>query len=77
MESINEIIIKKEKEKMSKYKVFYNKDCAKYGVLRFGNIMNDCMGDRWQQVTLKDKPAYTKYSGVAKRWMEKLKKIYK
>lgn len=60
-----------------KYKVFYNPDCAKYGVLRYGNQMNDCMGDRWQQVTLGDKPAYTKYAGVAKRWMKRLEIIYK
>lgn len=46
-----------------KYKVFYNRDCAKWGVLRYGNLMNDCMGNRWQQVCLKEKPAYTKYRG--------------
>ncbi|MBO7716698.1 MAG: hypothetical protein J6S85_24240 [Methanobrevibacter sp.] len=52
------------------YKIFYNADCKKWGVLKFGNIMKDCMGDRWQQVTLPKKSAYTKYKGVAKRWMK-------
>lgn len=58
-----------------KYKVFYNPDCNKYGVLKFGNLMNDCMGDRWQQVCLDDKPAYTKYKKVAERWMHQLESI--
>lgn len=60
---------------MVEYRVFYNEDCAKWGVQRFGNLMNDCMGDRWQQVCLKDerKPAYTKYKGVAERWIGKIK----
>lgn len=62
---------------MTKYRVFYNEDCAKYGVQRFGNLWGDCMGDRWQQVTLKDKPAYTKQKATAKRWLEQLKVIYK
>lgn len=59
---------------MIKYKTFYNPDCKKYGVLRFGNLMKDCMGNRWQQVCLDDKPAYTKYHKVAKRWMEKIER---
>jgi hypothetical protein len=59
-----------------KYKVFKNQDCNKYGVLRFGNLMNDCMGNRWQQVALPNKPAYTKYKGVAYRWMKELKLIF-
>lgn len=61
---------------MEKYKVFFNEDCAKYGVLRYGNLWGDCMGKRWQQVTLKNKLAYTPYKGVAKRWLKELKKIY-
>lgn len=55
------------------FKVFYNPDCNKYGVLKFGNLMNDCMGDRWQQVCLSNKPAYTKYKKVAIRWMNIIK----
>lgn len=55
------------------YKIFYNQDCAKWGVLRYGNLMNDCMGDRWQQITLENKPAYTKYKNVARRWMRQIK----
>ncbi len=58
--------------KKIKFKLFYNPDCNKYNVLKYGNLMNDCMGDRWQQVTLPDKPAYTKYRKVAERWMNKI-----
>lgn len=54
---------------MTKYRIFYNKDCAKYGVQRFGDLWGDGMGDRWQQVLHYGRPAYTKYEGVAKRWM--------
>lgn len=61
---------------MARYEVFYNKDCAKYGVHRFGNLWGDCMGDRWQQVALCDRPAYTKYERVAQRWLKQLKNIY-
>lgn len=62
---------------MTKYRVFYNEDCAKYGVQRFGNLWGDCMGDRWQQVCIKDKPPYTYYKKVAQRWLKQLKTIYK
>jgi len=31
------------KKGQRKFKVFFNTDCQKYGVLKFGNLMNDCM----------------------------------
>lgn len=61
--------IDESNDNTQKYKVFYNPDCAKWGVLRYGNLMNDCMGERWQHVCLKEKPAYTKYRRVAIRLM--------
>ena len=56
------------------YKIIKNPDCAKWMVMRYGNLNKDCMGDRWEQVCLSDKPAYTKYRGVAFRWMLQIKK---
>lgn len=53
-------------------RVFYNKDCGKYGVEAYGNLWNDCMGDRWQQVTVDGNKVYTKYKGVAARWLKKI-----
>lgn len=62
-----------------KIKVFYNKDCGKYGILKY---KKDYMGYRWKQVLIQtDKnklKTYTKYKGVAVGWMQKLKnKTYK
>ena len=59
------------KRNVQNIRVFYNEDCAKYGVQTFGNLWNDCMGDRWQQVTYGDK-VYTKYKKVAERWLSKM-----
>ena len=53
-------------------RVFYNVDCGKYGVETYGNLWGDCIGDRWQQVTLDTKHPYTPYKKVAERWLNKL-----
>lgn len=53
--------------------VFYNKDCTKYG---FCAKIKDYMGERYHQMTLKDKPAYTKYAKVAERWANEWIKQY-
>ena len=54
-------------------RVFYNKDCMKYGVQVYGNLWNDNMGNRWEQVvrTMRGK-AYTPYKKVADRWLKQL-----
>ena len=52
-------------------RVFFNKDCMKYGVEVFGNLWGDCMGDRWQMIALNTKTkAYTPYKKVAERWLK-------
>lgn len=59
------------KRNVQSIRVFYNEDCAKYGVQTFGNLWGDCMGDRWQQVAYGDK-TYTKYKKVAERWLNNM-----
>lgn len=53
-------------------RVFFNRDCGKYGVETYGNLWNDCLGTRWQQVVLDTKHPYTPYKKVAERWLKKL-----
>ena len=51
-------------------RVFFNKDCMKYGVEVLGNLWDDAvMGERWQMIALNTKTkAYTPYKKVAERW---------
>lgn len=53
-------------------RVFFNKDCMKYGVEAYGNLWSDGIGDRWQQIALDTKHPYTPYKKVAERWLNKL-----
>lgn len=62
-----------------KIKVFYNKDCGKYGILKY---KKDYTGYKWKQILIQtDKnklKTYTKYKSVAVNWLQKLNnKIYK
>jgi hypothetical protein len=62
------------------YKVFYNPDCAMYGVQK---KITDYMGTRYVQVLPPHKrqgarhgqSAYTHYMGVAIRWVNELQRI--
>lgn len=63
----------REASKSTDYRVTYNPDCKKWMVMRYGNLDKDCMGDRWEQVCLSNRPAYTKYRKVACRWLLKIK----
>ena len=49
--------------------IFYNKDCAKYGVLKLEKayILNDKQLYHWTQRAIGEK-TYTHYKEVARRW---------
>ena len=55
---------------MSEYKIFYNPDCGKWGILADNKQIllvgaKDCK--------IKDYRCYTRYKGVAERWLNDLK----
>jgi len=69
-----------------KYKIYYNEDCAKYGVQAYKRNIN-YKGDpaRWTQILIykgrevapfqvdgRKAHAYTRYEAVAKRWLREL-----
>ena len=46
--------------------IFYNPDCAKYGIKR--RCKCHAYGEHWPQITAPNGGIYTKYKKVAKRW---------
>ena len=67
---------------MSKYKIFFNPDCMKYGVQK---QVTDYRGTYWRQILIyngkevapfasnsKKAHCYTAYKGVAQRWAKQL-----
>lgn len=65
-----------------KYKIFYNRDCMKYGVQK---RITDYMGTRYTQILIKGNKevvpgatgnkrvkCYTPYKAVAQRWIEQV-----
>lgn len=46
--------------------VYYNKDCAAYGIKR--HCICSAYGDHWPQVVAPNGGIYTKYKKVAERW---------
>ena len=70
--------------KLEKYKVFYCKDCAMYGVEKL--IIDNGSGRKmfWQQVVptgnrgaRHGESAYTRYKGVAERWAKEFNEVAK
>lgn len=63
----------------SETRVFYNPDCAKYGVQKIvkGIVLDGKQLYKWSQVdphpNQPNRSAYTHYKGVAERWANKIR----
>lgn len=68
---------------MTKYKIYYNEDCQKYGVQK---QVTDYRGTYWTQILIykgrevapfqidgRKAHCYTPYKAVAERWLRELK----
>ena len=58
---------------MSLYKVFYSDDCMMYGVYKFvenGNFWQQMLPPRKTYGARHGQSAYTRYKGVAERWLK-------
>ncbi len=66
---------------MKKYRVFYNRDCGKYGIEQYINTgyrLYTGNGKytyikKWKQIRIPGREeVYTRYKGVAQRWLRGL-----